>query len=158
MDFNAMQEMQSRQQRFEKAKYEARTKTPFALQQVKPDWLITALMALQYASPLTSGLSPDDFNYLAAIRPGATDAISLFAMGALCNNIESCSAHQLGITVAEYAQLLNETATYAEMWNKQDAELMKKVHADFEEGENAKRKALQSAAGNTPMKAIKAEA
>lgn len=154
MDFNAMREVQDKQQRFEKAKYEARNKASFSLKGVKGEWLITALLALNYASPLASGLSPDDFNYLAAIRPGATESISMFAMGALCNNLEARTPQELGMSIMAYAQLLNETARYAEQWNKQDGELMKKVQADFEAEEAAKRKAMQK----EPMKVIKAEA
>jgi hypothetical protein len=157
MDFNAMLEMQSRKERLDKAKYEARVETPFSLKQVSSGWLVTAFNAIKHISLVSAGLSPADFTGLAEVfeKLSFVEEVSMFQMGVLCNNIEACSPQQLDLTIAGYAQLLNETATYAEQWNKQDAELMKKVEKAFEAVEAAKRKALS---GKELMKPVTGEA
>lgn len=150
---NPIEQMQLQKKKFEQAKHEAFNKTPFPTGKLSMTWISKAYAALQFTSPVGTGLNPDEFAALANIST-INPVLTLFQMGALCNNLEARTPRELEMSLIDYAILQKETAKYAVIWNEIAGKIIDEIDLALQQEESMAKAAM----GKEPMKVVNGQA
>lgn len=95
---------------------------------VPSHWIEKALDALVFASPMSLGVSAQDFNRLASLVPCSSDKrISLYDFALLSNNLEARTARELQMPLSEYTNLMLDVADESTRWNNITKDLRDEV-------------------------------
>ncbi len=118
-------------------------------------WKTKALDALSHATPMGTGLTGTQFKSLVkSIESEA--ALNCYDFAIANNNLENISAHQLGMTLSGYCNLIEETGFLSLAWKAQTDGMRGELIRQLEiEDKAAALKSLQSGNG---LKAIKSDA
>lgn len=79
-------------------------------------WHKYAIYALEFSSPALLGITQEEFLLLCEDN---REEINLNCVAWLVNNLEKCTPNQLGVTVKEYAEILQKNIEMANYWKEQ---------------------------------------
>ncbi len=123
------------------------------------EWIEKAIEALSFASPLTLGVSPEEFSRLARIVPCAADEfITLYDFANLSNNLEARTPKDLGLSLPDYSMLMEIVGVQSKRWNDITKGLRDEVNKNVAEEFQMKEAAEKGASGTEVLKPVMGKA
>lgn len=101
------------EQEFNRTLKEQLSAMPFDLMSTSTFWRQMAEVAIQHTSPVMVGLSSSEFRALTQFKEG----LNCYQFACLNNNLETKSATDLGLSLEDYCDLMDEVEKLSVLWN-----------------------------------------
>lgn len=126
------------------------------------EWFEKAKMALEYASPVSLGMPPNELKELIDLLYSTCSndvPLTYYQFAVLSNNLEVRTPLELQMSLDYYSKFMVEAHSYSSQWNEDTAKLREEVKNEFIAENQVKDAAINGAAsGNGAFKVVKGEA